>query len=74
MKETYIKGKKVKYEENASGGADYLMNHLDEAEARVFFDQAKSKNKIRFEDAQGKNYFLIHNDSDFSYTIEKKNF
>ncbi len=72
MKIAYIKGKKVKYEDDASEGVDYLMNHLDQEEAKVFFDEAKRKNKIKFEDNQNKDYYLIHNDADASYTIEKK--
>lgn len=71
MKESYIHGHKVYYEENASGGTDYLLRHLDDAEARVFFDQAREKGHIKFEDAQNKDYILSHN-SDGTYAIERK--
>jgi len=71
MKDIHIDDHHVNYEDDASGGIDYLMRHLDRAEASVFFNGAKNKRHIKFEDAQGKNYTLTHN-NDGTYTVEHK--
>lgn len=71
MKETYIHGHKVYYEDNAAGGADYLLRHLDDSEAKVFFDQAHYKGHIKLEDAQNRHYILSHN-SNGTYGLEHK--
>lgn len=71
MRETYVHGHKVVYDEkNAYGGYDYLTFHLDDSEANVFFDGARNKGRIKFEDAVGKNYTLSH--SSGVYTIEHR--
>ena len=56
---------KVIYEDDALGAVRYLLNNLDRNEAKVFFDQAKAKGYIKFEDAQGRNYILDHQDGKF---------
>jgi len=68
MKETHIDGHKVLYEENAWGGMDYLMMHLDAQESKVFFDQARSKGHIKFEDAVNKHYTLSHSNGVYTIT------
>ena len=70
MKEIHIHDHHVNYEDNAYGGVDYLMRHLNREEAEVFFDGAKFKGHIKFEDATGKNYKLLHRNG--VYTIEHK--
>lgn len=71
MKEAYMHGHKVYYDDNASDGAYYLQNHANDQEARVFFDQAKSKGYIVFEDTEHRHYKLSHN-PDGTYGIEHK--
>lgn len=70
MKKVRIHDHHVSYEDNAHGGVDYLMRHLDRQEADVFFHEAKFKGHIKFEDALGKNYTLLHHNG--VYTIEHK--
>lgn len=71
MKETYIHGYKVKYEDTAKSGADYLLYSLDLSEVKIFFDQARNKGKADFENNQGTNFTLDHN-PDATYTIIRR--
>ncbi len=70
MKEVHIHDHHVNYEDNAYGGVDYLMRHLDRQEAEVFFNEAKHRGHIKFEDAAGKDYTLAHHNG--AYTLEHK--
>lgn len=71
MKEVYIHGLKVRYEEDAQYGIEYLQRDLDRAEARVFFDQAKRKKFASFEDGQDRDYTLSYN-NDGSYSLSRR--
>jgi len=73
MKEIYIHGFKVKYEENAKGGIDYLLYDLDREEAKVFFDQARAHKYAKFEDDREGQYTLAYN-SDGTYTLIRRKF
>ncbi len=73
MKETYMHGHKVYSDDNASGGAYYLQNHTNDEEARVFFDQARMRGHVDFEDAEHSHYKLSYN-QDGTYGIEHKSF
>jgi hypothetical protein len=68
MKEIYIHGFKVKYEENEQAGINYLLYDLDIHESRVFFDQARAKKYAEFEDDREGQFTLSYN-SDGSYTL-----
>ena len=71
MKEVYIHGFKVRYEEDAWFGIEYFRRDLDRAEARVFFDQAKRKKFASFEDDQDRDYTLSYN-NDGSYNLSRR--
>lgn len=71
MKEIFIHGFKVKFEEDVRWGVNYLLYDLDYEESRVFFDQAKLRGFAKFEDDQDRQYTLIYN-SDGSYTLIKR--
>jgi len=71
MKETYIHGYKVKYEDNAYSGVDYLKNDLDSKEASVFFNEARRRSQAPFEDDDDRDFILSRN-SDGSYYLRKK--
>lgn len=71
MKETYLYGYKIKYEDNASEGIYYLQYQLDQEEVAVFFDEARLKGNCPFEDQYGRNYTLVYN-SDGTYTLIKR--
>ena len=71
MKETYIHGCKVKYEDNAYSGVDYLKNDLDSKEASVFFNEARRRSSVPFEDDDVRDFILSRN-SDGSYYLRKK--
>lgn len=71
MKVIYIRGFKVKFEENARDGVNYLLYDLDEEEARIFFEQARFKRYAKFEDDREGQYTLSHN-PDGSYTLARR--
>lgn len=71
MKEVKIHGFKVKYEDNARAGIDYLLYDLDSEEARVFFSQAKLKKYAKFEDDQDRQFTLSYN-LDGTYTLIRR--
>ena len=60
MKEKYIHGFKVEYEDDVKNGIEYLLYDLDRDEARVFFDQARLKKRAEFEDDREGQYTLIY--------------
>jgi len=73
MKETYIHGFRVKYEENCRDGVNYLFSDLDRDEAKVFFDQAKAKKTVKFEDDEDRQFTLSYN-GDGSYTLMRRTY
>ena len=72
MKETYVRGFKVSYEDSAKKGIDYLLYDLDQEEAKVFFEQAKQKKEARFEDDEERQFTLSYS-PDGSYTLGRRN-
>ena len=71
MKQTYIHGYKVKYEDNAYSGVDYLKNDLDSKEASVFFNEARRRSQAPFEDDDDRDFILSRN-SDGSYYLRRR--
>jgi len=71
MKQTYIHGYKVKYEDNAYSGVDYLKNDLDSKEASVFFNEARRRSQAPFEDDDDRDFILSRN-SDGSYCLRRR--
>ena len=71
MKEVFIHGLKVKYEEGEQAGINYLLNDLDVNESRVFFDQARDKKYVEFEDDREGQYTLSYN-REGSYTLIRR--
>jgi len=71
MKQTYIHGYKVKYEDNAYSGVDYLKNDLDSKEASVFFNEARRRSSVPFEDDDDRDFILSRN-SDGSYYLRRR--
>ena len=63
-----IHGHTVAYDESTSAGMRYLSRELDDAEAKVFFDQAYSQGSAVFEDHAGYKFKLIHNGSEYKLT------
>jgi len=59
VSQTTIAGFSVGYEENAAPGIEYLKNDLDQTEARVFFDQARTRGSAAFEDDEDRQFTLI---------------
>lgn len=60
LKKTRIHGFTISYEDNAREGLRYLRDDLDYREAKVFFDQAKSKGSAEFEDEYDRQFTLMH--------------
>ncbi len=50
----------VIYEENAKEGIRYLREDLDFDEARVFFDQARTRGSAELEDDEDRQYSLFY--------------
>ena len=71
MKEIYIHGFRVKYEDNVKSGVEYLLYDLDREEAKVFFNQAKAHRYAEFEDDKEGQYTISYNGSD-SYTLVRR--
>ena len=71
MKEVFIHGFKIKYEESEQAGVNYLLNDLDVNESRVFFDQARDKKYVEFEDDREGQYTLSYN-REGSYTLIRR--
>jgi len=70
-KTIYIKGHKVKHNDDVRGGIDYLSYDLDEQESRVFFDQAKAKKFAEFEDDHEGQYTLTY-DYNGAYILSRR--
>lgn len=58
MQKTTIHGFSVNYEDNASGGVSHLRDDLDYNEAKVFFDQARTRGSAQFEDDEERQFTL----------------
>jgi len=67
---TNIHGFNVIFEENAAEGVRYLRDDLDFEEARVFFDQARSRGSAEFEDDEDRQYTLFYRDN--IYTLARR--
>ena len=61
-----IHGFAVTYEENAEEGIRHLRDDLDSEEARVFFDQARSRGSAEFEDDEDRQYTLIYQNGSYA--------
>jgi len=71
MKEVFIRGFKVRYEEGDQSGINYLFYDLDAEESRVFFDQAKQKKYAAFEDDKEGQFSLSYT-KDGSFTLMRR--
>jgi len=71
VKEIFIKGLKVKYEESEQAAVNYLLYDLDTHEVKVFFDEAKMRKYAEFEDDKEGQYTLSYN-QDGSYTLLRR--
>jgi len=71
MKETIIKGFRVKYEESEQAGVNFLLYDLDIHESRVFFNEAKRNKYAEFEDDKEGQFTLSYN-RDGTYTLLRR--
>lgn len=67
---TDVHGFSVAYEQNALEGIRYLRDDLDFNEAKVFFDQARTKGIAEFEDDEDRQYTLFYKGE--SYTLVRR--
>ncbi|HHE67506.1 MAG TPA: hypothetical protein ENL33_00370 [Candidatus Parcubacteria bacterium] len=67
---TNIHGHWVVYAPGTDSAVRYLKNDLDSEEARVFFDQARSKGYCKFEDEHEGQYILRYRSGE--YKLEKR--
>lgn len=68
--QTTVHGFPLTYDENAEAGMRYLRDNLDYAEARVFFDQARSRGAAPFEDSQDRQFTLAYKNN--AYTLTRR--
>ena len=73
MKQIYLYGYYINYEDDARDGIYYLQYQIDPEEARVFFEQARLKGSCPFEDQYNRDFLLTYNYNDGSYTLTRKN-
>ena len=73
VKNDSIYGFEVAYEENAAQGASHLRNDLDREEARVFFDQARTKGTAHFEDDEERQYALMYQNGGYVLVRRERN-
>jgi hypothetical protein len=71
IKNRDVYGYRVSGEDDVKEGVDYLDNDIQREEARVFFDQAKNKGSVQFEDDKGHNYTLVYK-KDGVYWVDKR--
>lgn len=64
MKERFVHGNKVEYDENDREGVFYLEDDLSRDEADVFFYYARNRRPAPFEDDRERNYLLTYKGSD----------
>lgn len=60
VKKITLYGFNITYEDNAYEGIRYLRDDLDSEEVRVFFDQARSRGYVKFEDDEDRQYVLYY--------------
>lgn len=66
-----IHGHKVSGEDDVEKGMDYLDLQLDYAESEVFFNAARNRGRVKFQDAQRRNFTLRYN-GDGTYTLDRR--
>ena len=71
MRETIVKGFRVKYEESEQTGINYLLYDLDMHESKVFFNEAKRNKYAEFEDDKEGQFTLSYN-RDGTYTLIRR--
>jgi len=64
-----IHGFWVVYEEDAKRGLEYLQCDLQRNEAKTLFDAARFKGSAEFEDDADRDWTLVYNRGDYTYTI-----
>ena len=67
---TTVHSWKVSFEENAREGIRYLRDELDDKEAKVFFDQARQKGAVYFEDDDSRDFTHFYKNS--AYTLVRR--
>lgn len=73
LKLIVIHGKwKTRYNLDSEGGLKHLQYDLDLNECLPFFEQAKRTGSAHFEDDEERQYTLMYNRNDFSYTIIRR--
>lgn len=65
-----IHGHSVAYEESAIEGVRHLRDDLSSQEARVFFDQARSRGSAEFEDDADRQFTLVYQNG--AYTLVRR--
>ncbi len=77
IQEVWIGYYRLKYEDQESGivnGVQYLQYDLSSEESKVFFEQAKAAGQAQFEDDYERQFTLIYDYGDNSFTLIKRDY
>lgn len=66
-----VHGHKVFGEDKVVKGMDYLDHGLEYAEAEVFFNAARNRGRVKFQDGERRNFTLRYN-GDGTYTVDRR--
>lgn len=65
-----VSGHSVYFDDDCDEGVEYLDHRIDYQESQVFFNAAKSRGSVEFEDQEGRDYTLRYKDG--RYQVEKR--
>ena len=77
IQEVWINYYRLKYEDqeiDISYGVQYLQYDLSLEESKVFFEQAKRNKQAQFEDDYERQFTLIYDYGDNSFTLIKRDY
>ena len=73
IKKEQVYGFWVIFEEEFRPGINYLENDLQINEAKTIFNAAKQNGFAEFEDDSDRDWTLLYNKNDYTYTLIKRN-
>ena len=65
MAKDTIFGHVVSHDDSVGQGWYYLARQINQAEAKVFFDEAYNKGSAEFQDHMGYKYKIVHNNGEY---------
>lgn len=69
---TQIHGYRVIYDESTRAAVEHLRSDLQYKEAKTIFDAARINGSAEFEDDEDRDWTLLYNRGDYSYTLTRR--